>query len=211
MTAIRVLLADDHTIMRSSIRSFLEDLADIQLIGEAADGLQALELTRKLMPDVILLDMEMPRMTGVEVAHQLQVENLPVRILALSAYDDWQYIKNLLDSGAAGYLIKAEVPELIAEAVRGVARGERGWISRQVARQMAIWSRTGDQITAVPLTGPEKAVLRQVVAGDSNQQIGAKLGLRTSLVETYLETAFAKLGVDSKETAAKKVAQAGLV
>jgi DNA-binding NarL/FixJ family response regulator len=133
MEKIRVVIADDHAIMRVGIRNILSRSNEIVVIGEASNGQEAIDLVQELAPDVLVLDMEMPIMDGVEVARRLQAENSPVRILVLSAYDDRQYILEMLNMGAAGYLIKDEAPEVIVDAVQGVARGEKGWISRKAA------------------------------------------------------------------------------
>ena len=132
MTSIRVALADDHQVVRIGVRSILEKAPDIVVVGEANNGMGALRLVAELAPDILLLDIEMPGMTGVEVARYLQANGSPVRVLALSAYDDAQYIAALLASGAAGYLTKDEAMEMIVDAVRGVARGEQGWLSARV-------------------------------------------------------------------------------
>lgn len=139
MVSTRVVLADDHAAVRLGIRIILERAPDIAVVGEASDGFQALRLVEDLMPDVLLLDMEMPGLKGVEVAQRLKAVGSPVRILALSSYDDKQYILGLLATGALGYLVKEEAPEKIVAAVRGVARGERGWISQRIAAQIAAW------------------------------------------------------------------------
>jgi DNA-binding NarL/FixJ family response regulator len=137
MAAIRVALTDDHPKVRASIRHLLEQAMDIVVVGEASDGAEALRLVADLAPDILLLDVEMPGMSGVEVARRLKAAGAPVRVLALSAYDDEQYVGELLATGAAGYLTKDEAPEAIVEAVRGVARGEKGWFSRRTA----LWRR----------------------------------------------------------------------
>jgi DNA-binding NarL/FixJ family response regulator len=133
-----------------------------------------------------------------------------VHILALSAYDDKQYIMGLLSSGAAGYLVKEEVPEAIVEAVRGVSRGEEGWVSRRVAAQMSAWARN-DDATKSSLTGREIQVLRLVVDGNTNQDIGAALGISEKTVEKHLESVFSKLGVTSRVEAAVRAVREGLV
>ena len=130
MAPIRVALADDHAAIRTGVRNRLETAPDIVVVGEASDGAEALRMVEELAPDVLLLDVEMPGMTGVEVASRLQARGSPVRILALSAYDDEQYISGMLANGAAGYLTKEESLERVAEAVRGVARGETDWLMR---------------------------------------------------------------------------------
>jgi DNA-binding NarL/FixJ family response regulator len=139
MTFTRVVLADDHPALRLGIRVILERAPDISVVGEASDGVQTLHLVEDLAPDVLLLDMEMPGLTGVEVAQRLKAAGSPVRILALSSYDDKPYILGLLANGALGYLLKEEAPEKIVAAVRGVARGERHWVSQPVAAQMSTW------------------------------------------------------------------------
>lgn len=139
MIFTRVVLADDHAAVRLGIRIILERAPDIMVIGEAGNGFDALRLVEELTPDVLLLDMEMPGLKGVEVAQHLKAAGSPVRILALSSYDDKQYILGLLANGALGYLVKEEAPEKIVAAVRGVARGERVWVSQRIAAQIATW------------------------------------------------------------------------
>ena len=139
MTFTRVVVADDHPTLRLGIRVILERALDISVVGEASDGVQALHLVKELAPDVLLLDMEMPGLTGVEVAQRLKAAGSPVRILALSSYEDKPYVLGLLANGALGYLLKEEAPEKIVAAVRGVARGERHLVSQRVAGEMATW------------------------------------------------------------------------
>lgn len=138
MAPIRVILADDHVVVRIGIRNLLSRSTDISVIGEASNGVEAIQLVNELKPDVLLLDMEMPELDGVEVARRLRAAKAPVKILALSAYNDKQYILSMFDQGAAGYLTKDEAPEKIIEAVRGVAAGEQGWMSRKVAARLAV-------------------------------------------------------------------------
>ncbi len=140
MEKIRIMLADDHPVARAGIRKFLNKATDIEIIAEADNGIEALELAKRLVPDVLLLDIELPGVKGLEIAKELQASNSPVKILVLSTYDDKQFIFGLLGNGAAGYLTKEEVPETIVEAVRGVARGEKGWVSRRVAAIMSAGS-----------------------------------------------------------------------
>jgi len=212
MTHIRVVLADDHPIVRTGIRNLLEKAPDIEVVGEAHNGDEALRFVKELTPDVLLLDMEMPALKGVDVARQLKGAGLPTRILALSAYDDKQYILGLLAAGAAGYLTKEEVPETIIEAVRGVARGEQGWVSRRVAAQMATWTR-GEEThgTMAALTNREMEVLQWVVAGKTNQEIGLALGISEKTVEKHLDAVFKKLGVASRVEAAVLAVKEGLI
>ncbi|HEX7975346.1 MAG TPA: response regulator transcription factor [Anaerolineales bacterium] len=210
MSPTQVLLVDDHPVVRAGIRQLLERAPDITIVGEASDGDEALRLVKELNPDVMLLDMEMPGINGNEVAQRLQKAGSPVRILALSAHDDRQYIQELLANGASGYLVKEEVPEAIIEAVRGVARGEHGWVSRRVAAQMSTWMR-GNDTQRMGLTAREVEVLQAVVAGKTNQEIGLALGISEKTVEKHLEGVFTKLGVASRVEAAVHAVREGWV
>jgi DNA-binding NarL/FixJ family response regulator len=209
MTIIRVVMADDHPVAREGLRNLLEKAVDIKVVGEANNGAEVLRLIEKLAPDVLLLDMEMPGMTGIEVARQLQAANTSVHILALSAYDDKEYIQGLLANGAAGYLTKEEAPQTIVEAVRGVARGERGWVSRQVAAKMATW--TQEDLTKTNLTAREMEVLKLVVEGKTNQEIGLALGISEKTVEKHLDGIFTRLNVSSRVEAAVHAVRERLV
>jgi DNA-binding NarL/FixJ family response regulator len=119
---MRVVLAEDNEIVRRGIRSLLNQATDIEVVGEAENGIDALRLVNELSPDVLLLDVEMPKLNGIEVARQLQRDGRDIHILVLSAYDDKEYIQAMLNSGVSGYLIKDEAPERIIESVRGLIR-----------------------------------------------------------------------------------------
>jgi two-component system, NarL family, nitrate/nitrite response regulator NarL len=207
---VRVVLADDHPIVRSGIRSLLERAGDIQVVGEASTGQETLLLINELAPDVLLLDMELPDIKGIEVARQVLQSGATVKILVLSAHDDPIYIHELLESGAVGYMVKEEAPEVIIDAVRGVAQGEQGWVSRQIAAKMVSWMR-GEETAGVNFTPREKDVLRFVVDGKTNQQIGALLGISEKTVEKYLYAIFTKLDVSSRVEVAVYAVREGLV
>ena len=210
MNPIHIVLADDHPVVRRGIRDMLERVVDISVVGEASTGEEALRLADELKPDVLLLDMELPDIKGVEVAQQLKQAGSPVKILVLSAHDDPLYIRELLELGAAGYLVKEEAPETIIEAVRGVAHGEQGWVSRRIAAQMVSWMR-GEETGEIKLTPREMDVLRLVVEGKTNQNIGVLLGISEKTVEKYLYAIFTKLEVTSRVEAAVYAVREGLV
>jgi DNA-binding NarL/FixJ family response regulator len=193
----RVVLADDHFRVRAGIRHLLEKAPDIAVIGEASDGIEALHLVETLAPDVLLLDMEMPKMNGKQVAQILQEKESPVRILVLSAYNDRQYILGMLENGAAGYLTKDEVPEILIKAVRGVARGEQGWISRRVAAEIASWSPDSglDQKT---LTLREMDILRLLVRKKTDQEIIEELNISEKMLSKHIEILCIKLRASSR-------------
>ncbi len=132
----RVVLAEDNELVRKGIKRLLNKAADITVVGEANDGLEAMLLVEKLQPHLLVLDVEMPRLNGIEVARRLNKSQSKTRILVLSAYDDDEYIQEMLANGASGYLVKDEAPQRILEAVRGVALGETGWVSPQVKSRL---------------------------------------------------------------------------
>ena len=165
------------------------------------DPAKALVLLETYKPTLVMLDIEMPGIKGMEIARELQAVGSPVKILVLSTYDDKQFIFGLLGNGAAGYLTKEEVPETIVDAVRGVARGEKGWVSRRVAAIMSAWTQTGE-VSSKSLTPREIDVLKWVVKGKTNQEIGMELGISQKTVEKHLESVFAKLKVTSRVEAA---------
>jgi DNA-binding NarL/FixJ family response regulator len=135
-SATRVVLAEDNAIVRRGIRNILNKAQDIEVVGEGKDGAEAIVLVRKLRPDVLLLDVELPVLDGIQVARNLRKSRSKTRILILSAYDDLEYILEMLANGASGYLVKDDAPENIIEAVRGVAHGETDWISPQVKEKL---------------------------------------------------------------------------
>jgi DNA-binding NarL/FixJ family response regulator len=211
MPPTKVLLVDDHPIVRTGIRNLLERSIEINVVGEASDGFEALKLVEELSPDVVLLDMEMPGMNGSEVAIRLKQAGSSVKILALSAHEDKQYIRELLANGASGYLVKDEAPEAIIEAVRGVARGEQGWVSRKIAAKMTVWMSEDNPAEHMGLTPREVQVLKWVVNGKTNQEIGLELGISEKTVEKHLEGVFSKLGVASRVEAAVHAVREGWV
>lgn len=210
MRKIRILLADDHPVVRSGIRSLLGQAADISIIAEASSGLEVMSLVRETQPDVLLLDMQLPGVSGVEIARQLKAINSPVRVLGFSAHADAQFVRTLIQNGAAGYLLKEDAPELLIEAVRSVARGETGWYSRRAAANMSTWLAQADK-QAQPLTARELDVLTLLVTGKSNQEIATALGISEKTVEKHLHSLFVKFDATSRVEAAVYAVQQGLV
>ena len=131
-----VVLAEDNAFVRKGIRRLLDIAQNIKVVGEAGDGAEAIRLVKELAPDVLLLDVELPRINGIEVARQVSRLTKKTHVLVLSAYDDPEYIQSMLGIGVAGYLIKDEAPHRIVQAILGVAQGQVGWISPQVQRKI---------------------------------------------------------------------------
>jgi len=201
MSDIRVLIVDDHPVVRTGIRNMLDPAVGISVVGEASTGSEALQMIESLQPQVVLLDMKLPDMSGIEVIKQIYETKSKSRVLGLSSYDDREFISQLLNYGASGYLLKEEVPEYIIDAVRGVAHGEAGWVSRKVA---ALLSQIilKDKEDGTALTARELEVLRLVVDGKTNDQIGVGLGISVKTVENHLHAIFRKMGVISRVEAA---------
>lgn len=210
MTDIRVLIVDDHLITCKGIRDVLEPATGISVVGEAHTGAEAIRKIEELKPRVVLLDMRLPDMNGVEIIKKVYNTGINTRILGLSSYDDREFISELLTYGASGYLLKDEVPEEIVAAVRGVAQGEVGWVSRKVA---AILSQilVKEQAGGTDLTLRELKVLNLVVEGKTNNQIGVALGISGKTVEKHLHVIFQKLGVVSRVEAAILAVESSLV
>lgn len=182
---IRVVLADDHPFIRRGLRNILQKNPEVQVVGEAADGIQAMRLVKEHQPDVLVLDMEMPGMRGFEVAQRLYASGCEIPILALSAHEDRQYILGMLSSGAFGYLTKDEAPEMLVEAVIGAARGERGWVSRRAAARIALWMQN-EKPEELDLSRQELGALRMMLAGKSPREIGDHLHMKRREVEACL-------------------------
>jgi DNA-binding NarL/FixJ family response regulator len=199
---IKVLLADDHPPLRAGMRARLEQEADITVIGEASNGREALSLAKALQPHLLVLDMEMPEMTGLEVATKLKDDGEVIRVLVLSAYEDPEYITKLLESGAvAGYLTKSESLETIVAAVRGVSKGEEGWLSREVAAALMKQRRgPGRKVDSSlqQLSRRELEVLQLIAKGFNNMQIGEELFIAESTVKKHVSNIYMKLELNTR-------------
>lgn len=207
MSRIRVLIADDHAIVRAGLRDLIADSPDIEVVGEAGSGAETIRMVKELAPDLLVLDVELRDISGVDVARHLADSGSPVLLLALSAHDDRQYVQGMLEAGAAGYLLKDEAADAIVEAIRGVMRGEGGWLSRHISRRLSEWIHEKQ----MDLTPREREALREVVAGKTNQQIGEALGISEKTVEKHLDSVFTKLGVRSRVEAAVRAVREDLV
>ena len=210
MPDIRVLIVDDHPIVCKGIHTLLDSAVEISVVGEAYSGAEALQAVESAKPDVMLLDMELSDMSGVEVIRRLNETHMAPRVLGLSSYDDREFISQLLSNGASGYLLKDEVPQQIIEAIRGVARGETGWVSRKVATKLSQILQK-EKEGGSELTPRELDVLRSVVEGKTNGEIGMTLGISEKTVEKHLDTIFRKLGVVSRVQAAVLAIRENLV
>jgi DNA-binding NarL/FixJ family response regulator len=211
---IRVILADDHAVVRKGIREFLEEAGDVKVVAEADDGAQALRLIEEHLPDVAVLDIRMPTMTGVEAARQVKDRFPQVRVLILTAYDDDPYVFALLQAGADGYVLKTASGDELVRAVRTVNRGESA-LSPEIATKVVRQALSGgpeaaaDQIEA--LTERELDVLRLAARGLTNRAIGHELGISHRTVQGHLQSVYGKLDVNSRTEAVTEALRRGWI
>jgi NarL family two-component system response regulator LiaR len=191
---IRVLLADDHPALMIGLRVLLDRAPDVEVVGEAEDGLVALAAIESLNPDVAVLDCQLPGLSGAQVATEVQRRALSVRVLALSAYTDDRFVYAMLEAGAIGYLLKEEAPGTIVRAVRAAAGGE-AYFSPAVAARAAAWAR-GERPAG--LTERELEVLQLLAEGLSNKEIAQGLSVTTRTVNFHVGNILRKLDVLSR-------------
>lgn len=214
MSTIRVILADDHPIVRNGIRRLLEIEGTVEIVGEAANGIEAMQLVEQLNPDVLVLDMEMPGMSGIEVTGRLRDAGSSVRILVLSAYDDDLYIFSALESGAMGYLTKEEALTRIGEAVCGVALGEEGWFSREVTAKVMMRRPLGRQAAARhtgTLSSREMDVVMLLAQGLMNHAIATRLNISDATVKNHVIAIYDKLNVHTRAEAVAWAWKSGIL
>lgn len=194
---IRVILADDHALVREGTAELLERAGGIHVVGQAANGDEALRLVQALRPDVLLLDLAMPGLGGIEVTRRTRVLSPLTAVVALTAHDEEAYVVATLEAGASGYLSKSSRGAQVVQAVRAAAAGETVFSSSVAAslKRRALGGTSSD------LTPRELEVLRSAARGLGNKQIAAELGMSARTVQTHLTRVFAKLGVASRTEA----------
>ena len=211
---IRVILADDHALVRQGVRQFLELAADIEVVGEAADGAEALRLVETCQPDVAILDVQMPAGGGIEATRQIKERFPQVRVLVLTAYEEDPYVFALLRAGANGYIVKtADVDDLLA-AVRAVARGESALspsITEKVLRQIHAGKPAGAGEQVEPLTQREIEILRLAAQGLTNRGIGRRLQISDRTVQGHLAHIYSKLHANSRTEAVTEALKRGWI
>ncbi|MEO3795473.1 response regulator transcription factor [Nonomuraea sp. B10E15] len=203
---VRLLIADDHPIVRDGIRGMFAGDPGFEVVGEAGDGAQAVDLARALDPDVILMDLRMPRMDGVTAIRELARLRLKARVLVLTTYDTDSDVLPAIEAGATGYLLKDALREELARAVAAAARGEAA-LSPSVATRLLGQVRA----PADPLSGRELEILDLIAQGTTNREAAARLFISEATVKTHLLHIYAKLGVNDRASAVAAAFQRGLL
>jgi DNA-binding NarL/FixJ family response regulator len=210
---IKVLLADDHALVRAGVRRLLEGITGVEVVGEAGDGHEALESAEALHPDVVLLDVGMPGLNGLEVASRLAHSSPPIRVVILSMHNSEEYVLRALRAGCAGYLLKGSAVSELEIAVRAVARGDT-YLSPAVSKQVVdeYVGRTGAATSPLDVLTPRQREILQLVAeGHTSKAIGQRLGLSFKTVEAHRAQIMERLNLHDLAGLVRFAVRAGLV
>jgi DNA-binding NarL/FixJ family response regulator len=201
---IRVLTADDHPIVRDGLNAVINDQPDMEVVAEAANGKEAVELARQHRPDVMLIDLRMPQMNGLEAVHTIRTEWPQARIIILTTYDGDEDIYRALQAGAQAYLLKGMPRTELLDTIRAIHAGHKR-LPPEVAAKLA------ERISASELTDRELDVLKLIVAGNSNREIGGRLSITEGTVKAHVNNILGKLGVHDRTQAVTEAVRRGIV
>jgi DNA-binding NarL/FixJ family response regulator len=210
--SIRLLLADDHPVVRKGVSSVLSRIPHLEVVGEAVDGQDALRRTRELKPDILVMDLEMPHLSGLSVCETLRKEMPQIKVLILSMHRNTQTVMRVLQAGAKGYVLKESKPEDLVQAIEAVDAGET-FFSPEIARMALNTFVRGSSDTkpASCLTPREQQVLTEIASGFSNKEIGRRLGVGVRTVETHRERIMRKLNIHGVASLTRYAIANGLV
>ncbi len=216
MKPITVLLADDHTIVREGLRALLEMEADIQVVGEAGDGRQAVRMAMKFQPDVIVMDIAMPLLNGLEATRQIRTSLPAAKVIILSAYSDDEYIEHVTLVGAAGYLIKQTSAHILSKAIRDVQQGNVFFSPSIAERLNDLHPDSPDRGRAIKkrgitLTSRQVEVLQLIAEGKANKQIARELGISIKTVEKHRQLLMKKLNLHDTAGVTRYAIAAGII
>jgi two-component system, NarL family, response regulator len=201
---IRILVADDHPVVRDGIVSIVEVEKDMDVVAHASDGVEAVELAKKLLPDIILLDLRMPRMDGLEVIAQIRSRHLPSKVIVLTTFDSEQDVHLALKAGARGYLLKDTPRPVLLETIRQV-QGGKTCIPPRIGQKLV------ENMSRPELSVRELDILKLVAEGKSNKAIGDQLGIAEGTVKTHVKSLLKKLQAPGRTAAVKEAVHRGLV
>ncbi|MDQ6776140.1 MAG: response regulator transcription factor [Actinomycetota bacterium] len=207
----RILVAGDHGIVRAGIKLLLENQADLDVVAEAADGIEAIEQALATHPDLCILDVGMPRMTGLQAARGIRAHLPDVRVLMLSMHDDERYLFEALKAGASGYVLKREADQDLVGAVRAVGRGEAFLTNAAERSLIREWMADDTTGPAVPLTPREEEVVKLIAEAHTNAQIAEMLHLSAKTVESHRANVLRKLGMRDRVELVRYAIRRGLV
>ena len=213
MSGVRVLLADDHVLVRSGIRMILETLEGVQIVAETADGRDALALVESLRPDVALLDISMPNLNGIETATRIRIRFPQTRVVILSMHAGEDYVAQALRAGASGYLLKDATPAELESALRAVARGET-YLSPRISGAVVERSLRSADVATGPLdalTPRQREILQLIAEGRSTKEMAAQLGVSVKTVETHRALLMDRLGIHDVAGLVRLAVRAGIV
>lgn len=216
-SSIRILLVDDQPLFREGLRTLLSLAADLEVVGEAGDGEEAVRQVAQLAPDVILMDLKMPILDGVEATRRLQAQHPECRVIILTTFDDDEYVFEGLRAGAVGYMLKDTPSENLTEAIRAAARGESFLQPSVAAKVVAEFTRLASAAPrsiielVEPLSERELEVLRKLAAGATNREIAGALVIAEGTVKNHVTNILGKLGVRDRTQAALKARDLGLI
>ena len=211
---VRILLADDHALVRAGLRRILEAEPDLRVVAEAADGAEAVELARSAAPDLAVLDVSMPRMTGLQAAREISRRASTVRTLMLSMHDNEQYFFSALQAGACGYVLKSAADEDLVAACRAAMRGESflyAGVASTLVRDFLDRMRRGERMPSAVLTAREEEVVKLIAEGNSSKSIAEKLVISVKTVERHRANVLAKLGMRDRTELTRYAIRAGLI
>ena len=215
MDAIRVLLADDHTLFRKGIRTMLDEMPEVEVVGEAASGREALELANQLVPDVILMDIKMPHLSGIEATREILRENPHIGVILVTMFDDPESVFAGMRAGSRGYVLKEAEPEELRRAIEAAHRGEVMLcpiMARKVLRHFAVEaSPARAQLPYEQLSRRELQVLQLAADGLSNREIAQRLVISEKTAKNHVSNIFSKLNVNDRTQAVVQALRMGLV
>ncbi len=215
METIRIMIVDDHTVVRDGLSAMLGRQEDFTVVGEAENGLEAIEKTKDLNPDVILMDLRMPELTGVEAMRRIREDDPDAKFIVLTTFDSDEYIFDAIEAGAKGYLLKDASRDDLFKAVRAVHRGESliepGVAAKILDRLAQLSRRSAEPASVDVLSERELEVLQLMAKGSANKEIAASLSISESTVKTHVANIFQKLEVNHRTEAVTQALQKGII